>query len=554
LQLGGDLGVRIARSFAFIAALAVSSCGGGGGGSSSPSPPSPPPPPPPPAPSVSVVSSSLVAVSRESASEAIFTLDLLQTGAATPIVPDVLYDTSLLSLQGPVVLDGSGHYKLTFKSRNDLALGGYAGAIQFRLCQQAACTSVYPNTTLSLAFNLSVVLNDWATFQRDAAHTGYVHLTVDTAHITSAWSVYSDELVGFTRAAADADHVYFGVWGFQDVTRYSGLVGLDLKTGEPLWSELLDVGGDGVGDPATAGGKVFIPYEKSGACCVNPISIHQGSDGGKLGSADFVAQGGAFLAPTPIDNDLISTSGQYGNVVYDHSQTDGAKKWEALGSGYDAWHLEATAADHDNIYHYTGESLDVFRRSDGLRIRSIPDPGHVMNAYDYWGGPIILQDGTVLAYSGTVSAERADVRFGAQRPLVRYRPNTGDIAWRTVNSYRNIPATHGNLIFAARNNPYQLDAINIGDGSIAWSWTPPDGTGFRANIVVTDNVLFLSTSKNVYGISLSDRSVVFTYNAPGDIEITPYNLLLISELMEYSNADAQTPLRGAPRLEAFHLR
>src|SRR5690606_4396604 len=183
----------------------------------------------------------------------------------------------------------------------DLAIGEYAGPIQFRLCQQAACTSVYPNTTLSLAFNLSVLLNDWATLQRNAAHTGYVPITIDPTRISTAWRVYSDELVGFTRAAADADRVYIGVWGYQGVTRFSGVVGLDLKTGEPQWSKVLDVGSDLVGDPATAGGRVFIPYQKAGSCCVNPISIHRGSDGENTGEASFLAQGGQFLAPTPID-------------------------------------------------------------------------------------------------------------------------------------------------------------------------------------------------------------------------------------------------------------
>src|SRR5690606_9797690 len=163
----------------------------------------------------------------------------------------------------------------------------------------------------------------------------------------------------------------------------------------PQWSKVLDVGSDLVGDPATAGGRVFIPYQKAGSCCVNPISIHRGSDGENTGEASFLAQGGQFLAPTPIDDDLISTSGQYGNVVYNHSQTDGAKKWEAAGSGYNAWHLEATAADRDNVYHYTGEGLDVFRRSDGLRHMSIPDPGNVILGYEYWGAPMVLPEGSV---------------------------------------------------------------------------------------------------------------------------------------------------------------
>jgi outer membrane protein assembly factor BamB len=113
-----------------------------------------------------------------------------------------------------------------------------------------------------------------------------------------------------------------------------------------------------------------------------------------------------------------------------------------------------------------------------------------------------------------------------------------------------MPAVRGDLLFTARNSPTRLDAINISDGSIAWSWTPPDGIEFVANIVVTENVLFVSTNTTTYGIDLSNRSVVWTYPRPGYLAIAPGNLLLISEMAAGPGGPI---LVSTARLSAFRL-
>jgi outer membrane protein assembly factor BamB len=156
----------------------------------------------------------------------------------------------------------------------------------------------------------------------------------------------------------------------------------------------------------------------------------------------------------------------------------------------------------------------------------------------------------VAAYSGTTgSAQFLDTAYDVSRPIVRYLPSTRSIAWRSADKYRTVLAARGALIFAARNDPTpRLDAINVSDGSIAWSWTPPPGSKFRSNIVVSDNVLFVGTTTTTYGLSLADRSVVWSYGAPGALAVAPGNILLISE------SSPQDVLISNNKLTAFRLR
>ena len=98
------------------------------------------------------------------------------------------------------------------------------------------------------------------------------------------------------------------------------------------------------------------------------------------------------------------------------------------------------------------------------------------------------------------------------RVIVSYDIAKQAYAWRTQNSYLTHPALANGVVYAARNAPATLDAMSEVDGHIEWSWTPPAGdSSFHRNIVVTRNLLFVSTDVNVYAIDL--------VHAPGGVAL-----------------------------------
>jgi outer membrane protein assembly factor BamB len=93
-----------------------------------------------------------------------------------------------------------------------------------------------------------------------------------------------------------------------------------------------------------------------------------------------------------------------------------------------------------------------------------------------------------------------------------------------------------------------LDALSEKDGHVLWSWTPPAGNGyFRRNIVVTKNLVFVSTDANVYAIDLNTHQQVWQYPKPGMLAISSNLNLYIANYVE--------PLRASDgNLDAIRLK
>jgi outer membrane protein assembly factor BamB len=68
-------------------------------------------------------------------------------------------------------------------------------------------------------------------------------------------------------------------------------------------------------------------------------------------------------------------------------------------------------------------------------------------------------------------------------------------------------------LYATNDNPLRLEARAETDGSLLWSWTPPT-TGdlsFRSEVLVTDNLVFVSTAWAAYAIDLATHRTVWSY-------------------------------------------
>jgi outer membrane protein assembly factor BamB len=75
-----------------------------------------------------------------------------------------------------------------------------------------------------------------------------------------------------------------------------------------------------------------------------------------------------------------------------------------------------------------------------------------------------------------------------------------------------------------------LDAIDEVTGRILWSWVPTGNvdTSFHRNIVVTRNILFVSTDKTVYALDLATKMPVWSYPKPGMLAISADRTLYIA--------------------------
>jgi len=77
-------------------------------------------------------------------------------------------------------------------------------------------------------------------------------------------------------------------------------------------------------------------------------------------------------------------------------------------------------------------------------------------------------------------------------------------------------------------NGAMVEARNEGDGSLLWSWTPPEGTP-TGPMIATKNLLLVSTAANTYAVDLTSHTQVWTYPAGGHLTLSAQGILFIAQ-------------------------
>jgi outer membrane protein assembly factor BamB len=91
------------------------------------------------------------------------------------------------------------------------------------------------------------------------------------------------------------------------------------------------------------------------------------------------------------------------------------------------------------------------------------------------------------------------------------------------------PAIVGETIYVHNNGSVQLEARRVSDGEVLWSWSPPwtDDFALQGNVVATDNLVFVSTTRRVYAIDLATHKAVWVYPYPGRLAISANGILFV---------------------------
>jgi outer membrane protein assembly factor BamB len=139
----------------------------------------------------------------------------------------------------------------------------------------------------------------------------------------------------------------------------------------------------------------------------------------------------------------------------------------------------------------------------------------------------------VIAFAGSAFSGRANANSEQydQRVLSSFNIGTKAWEWATQNAYLTQPAVAKGVIYAGRNRPMSLDAIDETSGKILWSWAPTPELGdteFHRNIIVTRNLLFVGTNTGVYAVDLATHKPVWRYAATGMMAISANRTLYIA--------------------------
>ena len=493
----------------------LSACGGGGGGGS-------------PAPSVLLsVTSAPVDLNLAAGDD----IDVPLQGTwkkenlDAPVYLSVRDPAGRFALPQPQAATGAS-FSFKLSALPTVAAGTYSGAFEVRACKDAACADTWPGTA-SLPYSMKVAaVGDWEMYQRDAAHTGYVPITVNLARVAKAWEWQrpADSIGASINPVVTAggkvlvtSDVYFG----------PGIVyALSEKDGSETWRYSLGQV-PAFSPPSVSKGRLYAAVTGHEQTALWAFDT---ANGDVLAKSGFEGQWPQVMAPTVIGDQVLVGAGYYGGETYAFSATTGARNWVHQAGG--VWDMYAPAADDTYVYHHNGSALFIIDRATGATVAKIDDPlGTGLNGYEYFGGPVLGSKRNAISFAGgafsghaSSSTEQYDQRVLSSFDLAGRRYN-----WSTANRYLTTPAVADGVLYAGRNMPSVLDAMDEATGKVLWSWFPPESSEtIHRNIIVTRNLLFVSTDRAVYAIDLATRKSVWRYAEPGALALSADRTLYIS--------------------------
>jgi hypothetical protein len=451
-------------------------------------------------------------------------------GKGTPI-PSGL-EALALAGSASVASQGPQQYLISFTTSPTLTPGVHQGSFTVKFCvkffrNSPACQAFAQGLDIQVPYTISVAAaptntsGEWNTFQRDAQHTGYVPVTLDTSKFSKIWE-WNDPAGGRITAATIADG-RVAVSQDRYFAEQSTYV-LSKSSGSPLWSHNFGYIA-GLNPPAMKDGKLYV------ATSGHSYTYMWGFDaqtGAQLFSTPFSAQWEHYLAPTIADGDVFTAGGYYGGL-YSFSASDGGQKWFAPGPQNDMF---TPAVNSTDAYYYAYGTLYDINRADGSVRFAINDPYYTWNGYSQISAPILGSSGNnVIAFSGSQFSGTASSSTGGYyaRKLLNFDLAQRTISWQSAGAYITQPALANSTLYAGALSSARLDALGEQDGLVKWSWNATSGdTRTCRNVIVTNNLIFVSTDIAVYAIDVASHQTVWSYPVSGDLSMDNGDTLVIS--------------------------
>ena len=437
--------------------------------------------------------------------------------------------------------NNDGSFTLLLTTNPSVAPNVFAGNVTLNLCKDTGCTTALevPSVTVPFSVNVlatssawpgdhptslqsSTTLPDWSMFQGNASHTGFVPLTVDADRETTRWKISGNSLgdpwLSLKQNLTTANGLFYVVSSnYMD----SGVLYAKRESdGSEVWHYSFTGLTYPSANPATVQGGVV--YVAEGHQEATYMFAFDAAGGSLVYRAPMSSQWEGYLAPTVGPNGMLyANAGTYGGMYA--FNPSGNQLFFANEAQTSDW---APAVDSTAVYAYTGGSLRLHDPLTGAVLTTITDPTFTNYIYEIGGSPVLGATGSLFV------ANYANATLGgtaAANTLLNFRTDTGSIAWQSPGSYPTTPAYHAGTVYAANNRPLGLEARSETDGSLLWSWTPsnPADSKFVSEVLLTQNLAFVSTDQATYAIDLTTHQPAFSYPVSGKLALSGNAILYI---------------------------
>lgn len=447
----------------------------------------------------------------------------------------VAADADVIDPAVTITQQADGNLGVQMKTSPTAKPGVYSGDFTINVCADPNCNSPLAGAPFKLPYSIEVFspdggldaytqsplaalagAADWGTFQANAQHTGYVPVTLNPSAFTPRWRITAPAVNGtqivLSTVATGGGRVYVTNGNWMSTT-HAALTAYSETDGAKVWSHsFLDLTYPATNPPAYANGRVFTA---AGAQQSTAMFGFDAASGNQLFKMPMNSQWERYLAPTVFNGNVYTDGGSYGGL-YSFSATTGAQNYFFQLDQYDAW---TPAFDSQNMYTYMDGRLRVQNPLTGAVLATINDPLYSWSGYTTNSAPVVGGNGIVYAGSLSNANSNGIVAFDSINKSVR---------WSAKGAFAGNPAYADGYLFAANNATGKMEVRRESDGGIDWSWTSPEtGSSFASDVLLTRNLVFVSTSTMTYAIDRSTHATVWSYRGAGKLALSANGVLYI---------------------------
>ena len=351
----------------------------------------------------------------------------------------------------------------------------------------------------------SQATTEWTTFQGNPDHTGFIAATVDPVIFAQRWVRSVVNAVALNPVTIGPGAVFLSTAAYFGTQRAAAL---DLATGVEKWSQ--DFGPiHGVHPPAYGEGTVYLT---TSGHADSFLWAFDASTGVQRFKSSYGNQWSTYYAPVVVGQRVFMAGGGY-DGMYAFDAITGAQLWFVETNQYNQW----TPAVRDGVvYAYTGSyspEVVAVDATTGATVFEIPDPGFIWNGWSMNTAPVLGGSNDLLA----VQAGR----------LLSFDLGSRSIRWEKTGGFTGAVTLAADVLYLV--NDGTVEARRESDGTLLWSWSPPQGQ-VQGTTVVTRNVLFTATETTTYALDLGAQRQVWTYPAGGHLALSTQGVLLIAGL------------------------
>lgn len=438
--------------------------------------------------------------------------------------------------EAPVAVSTSGaSYTLSLSTSPAAPAGHYTGNVTVRLYSDSNCTVPQRVPSFSVPFDVNVMspsspwpgdnmaalsawpgVSDWTTFQGNSAHTGYVPVTVKTKKFRTRWQMASTMVRGqyydLMNTLTTSNGLFF-------IARNNMLYAYKELDRSLVWQyDFSSLTYPSVNPPAVSNGVV---YMAAGQQTSSFMFAFNAADGALIFQSPMTSQWDNYLAPTIGSQGIYTNAGTYGGLYA--FNTSGTQLYTSAMAQTALW---TPAVDAAGVYAYTGGVMKVVDPATGAVLHTVTDPTFTNYVYQISGSPVLGAAGSVFVanYANTL------LNGGAiGNTLTNFNLNTDSIGWQVAGNYPSTPAYAGGILYVANENPLRLEARAETDGTLLWSWVPPQtgDTNFKSEVLLTNNLVFVSTNLATYAVDLSSHKTVWSYPLMGRLALSKNGILYI---------------------------